>query len=102
MIKTLYAQDEEDTSLPTYPLKEEPQPQPDESRTTAKSLLKENSASRSTEADSTDSRNRRKSNIEDMEESVGDFFFGDAEMDPLSMEFEINHLDGLITQVCFV
>lgn len=31
-------------------------------------------------------------------DSVGDFFFGDAEMDPLSMDFEINGLDGLISQ----
>lgn len=31
-------------------------------------------------------------------DSIGDFFFGDAEMDPLSMDFEINGLDGLITQ----
>ncbi|XP_014254709.1 GATOR complex protein WDR24 isoform X2 [Cimex lectularius] len=31
-------------------------------------------------------------------DSVGDFFFGDSEMDPLSMDFEINGLDGLISQ----
>ena len=33
-----------------------------------------------------------------VDDNVGDFFFGDAEMDPLSLDFEINGLDGLITQ----
>ncbi|CAA9994991.1 unnamed protein product, partial [Nesidiocoris tenuis] len=49
----------------------------------------------------TDRRYHRRPNVGsgDAQESVGDFFFGDAEMDPLSMEFEINHLDGLISQV---
>uniref|UniRef100_A0A0A9YPZ5 GATOR2 complex protein WDR24 n=1 Tax=Lygus hesperus TaxID=30085 RepID=A0A0A9YPZ5_LYGHE len=98
MIKTLYAQDEEDGLNLSFPPIEEPMQSRSEETRLPKSSLKENGKSRSVESNSTDNKYRRKSNSDELEDSVGDFFFGDAEMDPLSMEFEINHLDGLITQ----